>query len=101
VKQTKKRQNNETVYLKISLVTDLTLLVPALQQTVCVDNVTYLYRSWNKDTKTVKTKTRTANAIRKSVAWIFRLNFFNIKNKVSGEQRIDIFCNFASFYGII
>jgi len=37
VKQTKKRQNNETVYLKISLVTDLTLLVPALQQTVCVD----------------------------------------------------------------
>jgi hypothetical protein len=49
----------------------------------------------------VKTETRTANAIRKSVAWIFRLNFFNIKNKVSGEQRIDIFCNFASFYGII
>ena len=38
----------------------LTLLVPALQQTVYVDNVTYLYRSWNKDTKTVKTKTRTA-----------------------------------------
>jgi len=59
------------------------------------------YCSWDESTKTVKTKTRTANAIRKSVAWIFRLNFFNIKNKVSGEQRIDIFCNFASFYGII
>lgn len=78
----------------------LTLLMPALQQTACADNVTYLYRSWDESTKTVKTETRT-NAIRKSVAWIFRLNFFNIKNKVSGEQRIDIFCNFASFYGII
>ena len=40
----------------------LTLLMPALQQTACADNVTYLYRSWNEDTKTVTTETRTANA---------------------------------------
>ena len=40
----------------------LMLLVPALQQTACADNVTYLYRSWNEDTKTVTTETRTANA---------------------------------------
>lgn len=40
----------------------LTLLVPALQQTACADNVTYLYRSWNEGTKTVTTETRTANA---------------------------------------
>ena len=35
----------------------LTLLVPALQQTACADNVTYLYRSWNSDTKELKTTT--------------------------------------------
>jgi hypothetical protein len=40
----------------------LTLLVPALQQTACADNVTYLYRSWDESTKTVKTETKTANA---------------------------------------
>ena len=40
----------------------LTLLVPALQQTACADNVTYLYRSWNEDTKTVTTETKTADA---------------------------------------
>jgi hypothetical protein len=40
----------------------LTLLVPALQQTACADNVTYLYRSWNGDTKTLTTETKTANA---------------------------------------
>lgn len=40
----------------------LTLLVPALQQTACADEVTYLYRSWNEDTKTVTTETKTANA---------------------------------------
>ena len=40
----------------------LTLLVPALQQTACADNVTYLYRSWDESTKTVKTETKTADA---------------------------------------
>lgn len=40
----------------------LTLLMPALQQTACADNVTYLYRSWDESTKTVKTETKTANA---------------------------------------
>ena len=40
----------------------LTLLVPALQQTACADEVTYLYRSWDESTKTVKTETKTANA---------------------------------------
>lgn len=40
----------------------LTLLMPALQQTTCADNVTYLYRSWDESTKTVKTETKTADA---------------------------------------
>ena len=40
----------------------LTLLVPALQQTACADEVTYLYRSWDESTKTVKTETKTVNA---------------------------------------
>ena len=40
----------------------LTLLVPALQQTACADEVTYLYRSWDESTKTLKTETRTADA---------------------------------------
>ena len=35
----------------------LTLLMPALQQTACADEVTYLYRSWNSDTKELKTTT--------------------------------------------
>ena len=51
--------------MKLSIRTfllSLTLLVPALQQTACADNVTYLYRSWDESTKTVKTETKTANA---------------------------------------
>ena len=33
----------------------LTLLVPALQQTACADEVTYLYRSWDESTKVGQT----------------------------------------------
>ena len=40
----------------------LTLLMPALQQTACADEVTYLCRSWDESTKTVKTETKTVNA---------------------------------------